>query len=70
MPLLFEPQKFPDQPNLSKVCKMLLLLQLSSPSSAAEHVFSILSNSLSILTIQDYIETSVMLQYYNINLIE
>ena len=41
--------EFPDQPNWSKVCKILLLLQPSS--AASEHVFS---NSLSIRTIRLY----------------
>jgi len=51
-------------PNWASACKMIVLVQPSS--GAAERAFSILSNSFSnrqTHSLQDYIETSVMLQY-------
>ena len=44
--------------NFLNVCKKVLLVQPSS-----EAVFSLLENSFN--TLEDYIETSLMLQYYN-----
>ena len=51
-------------PCLSEACKIALLIQPSS--AAAERVFSILSNSFTdrqTRSLEDYTETSVMLQY-------
>ena len=51
-------------PSWSSVCKKALLIQPSS--AAAERVFSILQNLFNekqTLSLQDYIESSVMLQY-------
>ena len=51
-------------PKWSKACKSLLLLQPSS--AAAERVFSLLTNSFKeqqSTSLEDYIETSIMLQY-------
>ena len=53
-----------DLPNWLKGCKLSLLFQPSS--AAAERVFSILQNSFKDQqnsSLEDYIETSVMLQY-------
>ncbi len=53
-----------DLPKWSNACRSVLLLQPSS--AAAERVFSILTNSFSdnqANALEDYIETSVMLQY-------
>ena len=55
-----------DLPHWSKACKMLLLVQPSS--AAAERVFSILSSSFTATqrsSLEDYIETSIMIQYNN-----
>ena len=55
-------------PNWSSACKSLMLIQPSS--AAAEHAFSILSNSFTNRqehSLKDYIETSVMLQYNSSN---
>jgi len=51
-------------PKWAEACSLVLLMQPSS--AAAERVFSILSNSFSSrqeLSLEDYIELSVMLQY-------
>jgi hypothetical protein len=51
-------------PMWSKACKTVLLVQPSS--AAAERVFSLLSNSFSetqTSSMEDYIESSIMLQY-------
>ena len=51
-------------PNWSKACKTALLIQPSS--AAAERVFSLLNNSFKenqARALEDYIETSIMLQY-------
>ena len=51
-------------PKWSSACKQVLLIQPSS--AAAERVFSLLENSFSekqARTLEDYIETSIMLQY-------
>ena len=51
-------------PNWSKACKTALLTQPSS--AAAECVFSLLNNSFKesqARALEDYIETSIMLQY-------
>ena len=53
-------------PNWSTACKAALLIQPSS--AAAERVFSLLSNSFTerqARSMEDYIETSVMVQYNN-----
>ena len=53
-------------PNWSTACKAALLIQPSS--AAAERVFSLLSNSFTerqARSIENYIETSVMVQYNN-----
>ena len=53
-----------EPPHWSKSCKSLLLLQPSS--AAAERAFSILANSFKDSqksSLEDYIETFVMLQY-------
>ena len=55
-----------DLPHWLKACKILLLVQPSSV--AAERVFSILSNSFTDTqrsSLEDYIETSIMIQYNN-----
>ena len=55
-----------DLPHWSQACKNVLLVQPSS--AAAERAFSILSSSFTerqTSSLEDYIETSVMLQYYN-----
>ena len=55
-----------DLPHWSKAYKMILLVQPSS--AAAERVFSILSNSFSDTqrsSLEDCIETSIMIQYNN-----
>ena len=55
-----------DLPHRSQACKNVLLVQPSS--AAAERVFSILSSSFTerqTSSLEDYIETSVMLQYNN-----
>ena len=55
-----------DLPHWSKACKMLLLVQPSS--AAAERVFSILLSSFTATqrsSLEDYIETSIMIQYNN-----
>ena len=51
-------------PQWSAVAKSILLVQPSS--AASEHIFSLLSNSFSsqqACALEDYIETSLMLQY-------
>ncbi len=51
-------------PLWSKACKTVLLVQPSS--AAAERVFSLLSNSFTetqTSSMEDYIESSIMLQY-------
>ena len=51
-------------PHWSKACKIALLVQPSSV--AAEHIFSLLSNNFNsqqTSSMEDYIETSIMLQY-------
>ena len=53
-----------DLPASAEACKNVLLIQLSS--AAAERAFSILSNSFGERqesSLQDYIESSIMLQY-------
>ena len=55
-----------DLPHWSQACKNVLLVQQSS--AAAERVFSILSSSFTerqTSSLEDYIETAVMLQYNN-----
>jgi len=50
--------------SLVTACKLILLVQLSS--AAVERVFSLLANSFSeqqTSAMDDYIETSIMLQY-------
>ena len=54
-------------PNWSKACKTAFLIQPSS--AAAEHVFSLLKNSFKdnqASALEDYIETSIMLQYNSV----
>ena len=51
----------------AKACSLVLLVQPSS--TAAERVFSLLSNSFSSRqesSLEDYVELSVMLQYFNL----
>ena len=54
-------------PNWSKACKTALLIQPSS--TAAERVFSLLKNDFKdnqASALEDYIETSIMLQYNSV----
>ena len=63
-PLVWWSRNAPDLPNWAGVCRKVLLVQ---PSSAcAERVFSILNESFSDRqdsSLQDYVETSLMLQF-------
>ena len=54
----------PELPHWSSACKSVLLLQPSS--AAAEGVFSLLENSFKnrqTISLEDYMQTSVMFQY-------
>ena len=52
-----------DLPKWSKAARQVLLLQPSS--AAAEHVFSLLTASFAQNSLNDYVETSIILQYNN-----
>ena len=66
VPLLFWKRHESDLPNWSRAARQVLLVQPFS--AASEHVFSVLRNSFGERqnsALQDYIETSLMLQYNN-----